>query len=213
MSDKDTKRRIKETSHDLIMQYSIRSVSMDDIATALGMSKKTIYQYYKDKDALVKAVVADIILKNQGCCEKDKKNSNNAVHEIFLAMDMLVEMFRSMNPSVLFDMQKYHPAAFQLFYKHKNEFIYNVLKQNIIRGIREELYRSDINVEIMARYRVESMLIPFNPEFHKNIKSSLLEMEQEIITHYLLGLVSLKGFKLASIYLKKRKSTANPNSK
>ena len=53
----DTKQRIQKAAHDLVMQYSIRSVSMDDIVAHLGMSKKTIYQYFKDKDELVEAVV------------------------------------------------------------------------------------------------------------------------------------------------------------
>jgi TetR/AcrR family transcriptional regulator, cholesterol catabolism regulator len=204
MPELDTKLRIKEAAHDLVMQYSIRSISMDDIASKLGISKKTIYQFYKDKDELIEAVVIDVIKKNQSTCEKDRNCADNAVHEIILAMDMLAEMFHSMNSAILYDMQKYHPAAFQNFYRHKNEFIYNVMKQNILRGIKEELYRPEINPEIMARFRVESMLLPFNPEFSKNLKYSLLESEQEIISHYLFGLVTLKGYKLALKYLQKK---------
>lgn len=204
MTDIDTKQRIQKAAHDLVMQYSIRSVSMDDIAASLGMSKKTIYLYFKDKDELVEAVVDNVIDTNQCICNDDREKAENAVHEIFLVMDMMVEMFKTMNPSILFDMQKYHPAAFRKFQQHRNEYLYNVCWQNLDRGIKEELYRPEINMDIMARYRVETMLTAFNPEFQRSVKQSLIEIEEEIIIHYLFGLVSLKGYKLVLKYMEQR---------
>ena len=200
MTERETKQRIQKAAHDLVMQYSIRSVSMDDIAANLGMSKKTIYQYFKDKDELVEAVVDDIIETNQCACNDDIDKAENAVHEIFLVMDMMAEMFKSMNPSILYDMQKYHPAAFAKFKKHKNEFLYNVCIQNLQRGVKEELYRPEIAIDILCRYRVETMFIPFNPEFQQSLKHGLAKIEEEIIVHFLFGLVSLKGYKLIIRY-------------
>ncbi len=202
----DTKQRIQKAAHDLVMQYSIRSVSMDDIAAHLGMSKKTIYQYFKDKDELVEAVVDGEIQNNQCTCNEDRDIAENAVHEVFLIMERMVEMFQSMNSSILFDMQKYHPAAFRKFQQHRNEYLYNMVKQNLERGIKEELYRPDIHVEILSRYRVETMLIAFNPEFQRSLKQSLLEIEQEIILHFLYGLVSPKGYKLVQKYIEQKET-------
>ena len=213
MTEVDTKQRIQKAAHDLVMQYGIRSVSMDDIAANLGMSKKTIYQYFKDKDELVEAVVDDIIDTNQYACKADIERSENAVHEIFLVMDMMAEMFKSMNPSILFDMQKYHPAAFVKFQKHRNDYIYNVCRQNLERGITEELFRPEINVDIIARYRVETMLTAFNPEFQRSVKQTLLKIEEEIITHYLFGLVSLKGYKLILKYKEQKEKESAKNKK
>jgi len=210
MTETDTKERIQQASNALVMQYGIRSVSMDDIATNLGMSKKTIYQYFKDKDELVEAVVDDIIVTNQFECNADRGKADNAVHEIFLVMDMMAEMFKTMNPSILFDLQKYHPAAFSKFTKHKNEFLYNVCKQNIERGVAEELYRPEIAVDILCRYRVETMFVPFNPEFQKSLKHSLAKIEEEIIIHFLFGLVTLKGYKMIIKY-KEQKENAVKN--
>ena len=201
MTELDTKQRIQQAANDLVMQYGIRSVSMDDIAANLGMSKKTIYQFFKDKDELVEAVVEDVIVTNQCECNADRNRADNAVHEIFLVMDMMAEMFKTMNPSILFDMQKYHPAAFRKFLKHKNEFIYQECTQNLQRGIAEGFYRPGIVVDIICRFRVETMFIPFNPEFQQNLKHKLLKIEEEIIIHYLYGLVSLKGYKLVEKYL------------
>ncbi len=207
MIELDTKQRIKKAAHDLVMQYSIRSVSMDDIAANLGMSKKTIYQYFKDKDELVEAVVDEILETNQYECNADRDKADNAVHEIFLVMDMMAEMFKSMNPSIIYDMQKYHPAAFRKFLKHKNEFLFNVCTQNLERGIKEELYRPELTVDIMCRYRVETMFIPFNPEFQQSLKHSLVKIEEEIIVHFLFGLVSLKGYKLIMKYKEQKEKT------
>ncbi|HMJ47261.1 MAG TPA: TetR/AcrR family transcriptional regulator [Ferruginibacter sp.] len=204
MTETDVKDRIKFAAHDLVMQYSIRSVSMDDIASSLGMSKKTIYQYYKDKDELIDAVVEGVLQNTQLACNTDRAKADNAVHEVILSMDMIAQMFRKMNPSILFDMQKYHPEAFQRFLKHKNDFIYNILRQNLERGIKEALYRPEINIDILARFRVDSMFIPFTPEFQRNMKYNLLEIEQQIITNFLFGLVTLKGYKLVVKYMQLR---------
>jgi AcrR family transcriptional regulator len=202
--------RIRMKAEALFMQYGLRSVSMDDIATSLGMSKKTIYQYYADKDELVNAVVHVIINHNQGCCENDRNQSENAVHEIFLAMEFMMDIFRSMNPSLLHDMQKYHPQAFQTFSKHKNDYLFSMIKDNILRGIDEGLYRQDIRPDILARFRVESVMLPFHPDFHNKVKTGLAEIEAELLIHFLFGMVSEKGYQLILKY--QQDSTKKINS-
>jgi len=214
MTQTETAERIKQKAFELFMQYGFRSVSMDDIAGNLGMSKKTIYQSFADKEELVTAIVDDTLLENQECCIDDKNKADNAVHEIFLAIDMFVEMFSQMNPSLLYDMQKYHPHAFARFQKHKNEFLYNVMKENIIRGIKEELYRHDLNLEFSARFRVETMMLPFNPEFQHKVKLDIIRMHEEMMMQYLFSLASPKGYKLIVKYQQERtQKTANDAKK
>jgi AcrR family transcriptional regulator len=200
----DTAERIKQQAHDLFMQYGFRSVSMDDIANKLGMSKKTIYQFYADKDELITAVVSETIQENQNCCDQDRKIATDAVHEIFLAIEMVVEMFSTMNPSILFDMQKYHPQAFSKFLEHKNGYFYNVMRENIVRGIKEELFRPDVNIDLMARFRVESMMLTFNPEFISKVKLSMAAIHEELMIQYLFGVASPKGYKLILKYQQER---------
>jgi len=130
----ETADRIKLKAHDLVMQYGIRSVSMDDIASALGMSKKTIYQYFSDKDELVEAVVKNVIEQNRDACMKDKAIAKDAIHEVFLAIEMMQEMFANMNPSIINDMEKFHPKAFAIFHEHKYNFLHKVLQENISRA-------------------------------------------------------------------------------
>lgn len=201
----DTATRILEQAHTLFMQYGLKSVSMDDIASKMGISKKTIYQFYSDKDQLVESVVSKTIAENQQQCDIDTKISKDAVHEIFLAMEMMMNMFQSMNPSLLFDMHKYYPGAFKIFLSHKNEYLYGVIKNNLIRGIEEELYRNDLNIEVITRLRIETIVLPFNPEFQLKIKNNLVEISEEITTHFLFGLVTQKGYKLTLKYLQNKK--------
>ncbi len=208
-----TAERIKHKAHELFMQFGLKSVSMDDIATKLGISKKTIYQYYADKDALVDDVIKSVLQHSEACCDADTKKADNAVHEIFLAMDFIMEVFRSMNPSLLFDMQKYYPAAYQKFAKHKNDYLFGVIKHNLKRGMEEGLYRDDLKVEVIARFRVESMMLPFNPEFHTKVKLNLAAVEQEITLHFLFGMVSPKGYKLAVKYRLDRLKKINKDEK
>jgi len=208
-NDKDTRERISLKAHELIMKYGIRSVSMDDIANALGISKKTIYQYYVDKDELVDAIVEAILRENQGRCNYDKATAQNAVEEVFKVKQQIREVFSNMNPSILHDMQKYHPKAFARFLKHKNDFLYSIIKSNLEKGIAEELYRADINVDILTRFRVESMMMPFNPDFFSKHKHSLLEVEEQLLEHFLFGVVSLKGYKLLLKYKQESEKNAS----
>lgn len=204
MADIETGLRIRQKAHELFMQYGLRSVSMDDIANSLGISKKTIYQYFADKDELVDAVVDAEFTKNEGICEFDRQHSKNAVHEIFMAMDMVVEMFSTMNPSLIFDMQKYYPRAFKKFHKYKNDYLFSVIRDNVLRGISEELYRPEMNIDIISRFRVESIMIPFNPEFHTKMKYNMAEIEEEFIIHFLFGMASPKGYKMIIKYQQER---------
>ncbi len=213
MTDFETGLRIREKARDLFMQYGLRSVSMDDIAGKLGMSKKTIYHHYADKDELIVAVITEEVQQNQHICERDKTNAENAVHEIFLAMDMVVELFSAMNPSLIYDMQKYHPNAFLKFQQHKNDYLYNTILENMGKGIREGLYREDINLDIMARYRVESIMLPFNPDFHTKLKYNLAQIEEELIVHFMFGLASPKGYKLIIKYQQERIKLSNDGKK
>ncbi len=192
----ETAKRIQEDAHALFMQYGLKSVSMDDIASKMGISKKTIYQFFSDKEQLVVEVISAIIKKNQETCSLDKSRSKDAIHEIFLAMLQMSDLFHHMNPSILFDMYKYYPNAYKVFHAHKNDFLFNIIKENLKRGIIEDLYRKDLHIEIVARFRLESMLIPFHPEFQTNIKATLAESSEELSRHFLFGIVSEKGYKI-----------------
>lgn len=196
----ETKERIQKKAHELFLRYGIRSVSMDDIAAQLGMSKKTIYQFFSEKDELVTAVMDEEVSFTQHKCEMCQVDAKNAVDEIFLTLERVLEQFANLNPMVLYDAEKFHPKAFEKFRKMKEEFLYEVVAHNIRRGIEEELYRDTINVEMMSRYRVETMMIPFAMAATSPGKFNLADVSRETIEHFLYGLATLKGYKLISKY-------------
>ncbi|MEX0636696.1 MAG: hypothetical protein WD135_08000, partial [Ferruginibacter sp.] len=108
--------------------------------------------------------------------------------------------------------QKYHPEAHQHFQQHKMQYLLGHIEKNIERGIAEELYRPEINVHILAKFRIESMFIPFHPEFQRSLgKYTLIEIEEQIITNFLFGLVTQKGYKLALKYITQRERKVSNN--
>jgi len=200
----EVQERIKQKADELFRRYGIRSVTMDDIAAQLGMSKKTIYQYYADKDQLVDAVALEEIKFSQDSCLTNADAADNAIEEIFMVMEFVEVMFRNMNPSMLYDLEKYHPGGYRKFLEHKNKFIYEMVKKNIERGIAEELYRAEIDVEILTRYRLESMMMAFNPGLFPSAKFNLVKLQHELLEHFLYGVSTLKGYKLILKYKQQR---------
>jgi len=143
----ETKERIMLKAQELFMQFGIRSVSMDDIANSLGMSKKTVYQYYADKDELVEAVVERHISEVQGECISCRENAKDAIHEINLTMEHIMEELGSMNPMLLYDLEKFHYRSYKRFRDYKDKFLAEMIRRNIEWGIKEELYRAEVNIE------------------------------------------------------------------
>lgn len=209
----DVKERILQKATELYMRFSVRSVTMDDIAEQSGVSKKTIYQFFADKDELVQAVFLAEINESESCCNIDRCAAANAIEEVFKAMEMVERMFRSMNPAVIYDVQKYHPSAYRHFEKHKNEYLHTVIKENLARGIAEGLYRADMNVDIITRFRLESMMLPFSPSFRTVRKYDLADLEIELTLHFLYGIVNPKGYKLILKYQEERNKTTLKDEK
>ncbi|MEJ7912214.1 MAG: TetR/AcrR family transcriptional regulator [Chitinophagaceae bacterium] len=200
----EPKERILQKSDELFNSYGLRSVSMDDIAAQVGMSKKTLYQYFVDKDELVDAVFSSVMEHNKVHCCAEKAAADNAMHEVFLAFDRVQEMFANMNPSVLFDMEKYHPVTFNKFKEFKNSFLLGMIKANIERGIEEGLYRSEIDIDILSRYRIHSIMLAFNKEVFPIHRTQVVQIEQQLVEHFLYGIATAKGIKLILKYKNQR---------
>ena len=96
---------------------------------------------------------------------QDRQIADNAVHEIFLAMDMTDNMLKALNASILFDLEKYHPNTYNKFRAYKNDFLYDIISENLKRGIQEEVYRADLNVDIITRMRLGTTMLSMNMEF------------------------------------------------
>ena len=200
----DVKDRILEKANGLFKRYGIKSITMDEIASQLGISKKTIYQYFADKEELVSSVMDQKIRESQENCLFGIQHAENAIHEEFLVQDKVLEHLDDLNPVALHDMEKFHPATHEKFMHHKNDFMREMVENNLKRGIREGLYRPELRVGILAKFRMDSIYRSLSSDFLPGSSVGLGELHQELFLHYLYGIASLKGYQLIQQYRMER---------
>ena len=198
--DLEIRNRILVKAEEMFLRFGIRSVTMDDMATELGMSKKTLYQFFADKDDLVLEVVKVYTQRSRQDCDCVRSKAKDAIHENLLTMERVMADLANMNPMILFDLQKFHHKAFHAFLEYKKDYLLVFIRENIQRGIQEKIYRTDINVEIMSRFRLESMLIPFNMMIASPTAYSLQQIVQQVAENFIYGLVSPEGYQLFNSY-------------
>jgi AcrR family transcriptional regulator len=196
---------ILEEAEKLFMKYGTKSITMDDVAKQLGMSKKTIYANFKDKDELVTNLVIKMMHKDECNMEERTQLSENAVDEIFLMMDFLKQMLSNINPIIFYDLQKYHNKAYKIMMDFHQNHIYDHVKICLERGIKENVFREDINTEILSQARVAQINWIFESDLIRSGKYSLYEVIQELTTHFLFGICTLSGHILINNYTNKVK--------
>jgi AcrR family transcriptional regulator len=183
-----------------MLQSGLRQVTMDDLAHQLGISKKTIYQYYKDKDDLVKAVVNLELKEHELTCKDCKSKAENAIHEMFLLMENMKAMTQTMNPNSMMELEKHFSNAFDMIKNHKDEFLFSLIKQNLMKGIEEGCYRKDLDIDIISKFRLETVFIPFNLHLFPLSKFNSLEVHTQLMEHFVYGLMTIKGHELMDRY-------------
>jgi AcrR family transcriptional regulator len=196
----EIKDRILQAAMGLFTRNGIRSVSMDDIATHLGISKKTLYKWFENKDQIVSAVINNHLSSVQGECEVLIGQTDNAVDEMVQMMDWAKRQFANINPNAIHDLRKYYPAAWGLFHAHKNNFILSQIQANLRRGVQEGLYRADLDVEVLSRLRLAQIDILFDPDIFPHTRFDQPRVQMACNEHFLLGMVTLKGHKLINEY-------------
>lgn len=144
-------KNLVEKVSELYMRYGIKSVTMDDVARHLGISKKTLYLYVKDKKELVELSVNHHLEKNIEAEKNLRDKKLSAIDELLEVYRFAGEMIKDVNPSYQYDLQKYYPYLCDRFNQFKRENLFEIIKGNLIRGISEGVYRKEINVEIIAK--------------------------------------------------------------
>lgn len=196
----ELKERIFAQAEVLFCRYGIKRITMDDLARDLGISKKTIYLHFKDKDELVHLLITEMLGKESFVIARNELESQNAVEEIFQVVTQLSGLLSRMNPLIFYDLQKFHPNTWELFRNHRYVNMRGCLIRNFKRGIREGLFRKDLKMEILSIMRMNQVDAIFNHVVYPVGNFDLSEVMTEITEHFLYGLCTLKGHILINQY-------------
>lgn len=194
-------KQILTKAEELFLSYGIKSVTMDDFAGKMCMSKKTLYQFVNDKDDLVKKTMKSHIEAEKKTMQEISKQHENAIDEIFAIGRHVLVHLSKMNPSAMYDLQKYHPDGWKLFVDYKNTFIYSCILSNIEKGIKQGMYRGDINPDIVAKIYSARTEIVVNQEVFPFPKYSVMDVYAEYLRYHVRAIASENGIK----YLEKQK--------
>jgi AcrR family transcriptional regulator len=198
----EIKDKISKEAFQLFCHRGIKSVSMDDIAAHLSMSKKTIYKWFQNKDQVVDAGLRIYLFDmNKDCCQLSG-TAGNAMEELFNIMQLVRQKMAGVHPAVFYDLQKFHPASFGIWTAFKNEVLLQQILANLRKGVDEGFYRADFDLEIMARLRLLQVEHAFNPEFFPPGTFNLQQVQLTILEHFMLGIATLKGHRLINAYKK-----------
>ncbi|MDQ2769210.1 MAG: TetR/AcrR family transcriptional regulator [Bacteroidota bacterium] len=196
----EIKDRILNHAQKLFTRNGIKSVSMDDIAADLAISKKTLYKWFENKDQIVQAAMTRHLEGTQLDCNTMIQGSTSAIDELFQMLEWVKQEFSNVHPSIFYDLQKFHPTTWQLWQAHKTEFILSQIIENLRRGITEGLFRSDLDMEVIARLRLAQIEMQFDPEIYPYRAFAQERVSVALLEHFMLGVATLKGHKLINEY-------------
>ena len=188
--------KIKEINHQihlLFQQHGIKSLTIDDLAEKLGCSKKTLYVYYENRaDLVAKVITQDMeehLLEIKLVVDRDL----NPIEEFFKLGQLDLKKIKTIHPSAQYDLKKYYPEAWVVFDQVIKQKSFELTLNNLKKGIDCGVYRPEIRPEILARILSEKIELIFNGDLFQSHLISFAQVYTEMMTHYILGIVSESG--------------------
>lgn len=173
---------------------------MDDISKRLAISKKTIYQHYRDKDEIVCLVTERVMEREEEQINEIKLAAKDVIHELILLSKYIREHGQSVNPSVLFDLQRYHRSAWEIYLKFKeNVFLYSLI-DTLNRGKEKGYIRAEVNVEILSLLRLEEIQMAYDADVFPREKFNFQEVQVQLFEHFVHGILTTKGLETLKLY-------------
>lgn len=201
--DLQTLLKILEGSETLFGKYGIKSITMDDIAKELGMSKKTLYQYVSDKNDLVEKTLDFHLQRSEHTCELLIQEQNNPIEAMLAIGDFFCQHMKDTNPSLMFDLRKYHPSAFQMLNEYRLDTIVKQIKGNLEVGIKDGFYRHDVNTDIIPRLYVAVVDGILESGFFPRDKFKFEEVVNQMLCYHIHGIATPKGIEYLNSISKK----------
>jgi hypothetical protein len=177
----------------VFMKFGIKSVTMDDLARHLGMSKKTIYTFVKDKSDLIEKGLN--LNHGQECQMMDGICSKglNAIDEMFEIGHFVSGMLTDLHPSIHYDLEKYHATAFHTMREKHEVSIYECISANLSKGVKEGLYRKDLNIDVIAKLYTKRVDNVYDAELFPPNEIAFSEVYAIMFRYHILGVASPKG--------------------
>ncbi len=177
----------------LLLRYGFKSMTMDDVAKGLRVSKKTLYQFVENKEDLVKQVMEYDCSKQRKKVKAVQGEGHDAIRESFEFGRYLISLLGEVHPSIHYDLEKYYPRAWDVFLRFKNEEVVGYVQDNLDRGIEEGLYRKDFDPGVIARIYTYRIDVVFHGGLFPPESYSFTRVYQEMFFYHMLGVVSDKG--------------------
>jgi AcrR family transcriptional regulator len=169
---------------------------MDDIAEKLGISKRTIYETFKDKNELLLSCFEEYSNERYQANEAIIKDSQNLLEAIFLFIREGASMMNSLNPAFFSDLKRYHNDLWVIASKQQNEKNYNLAYRLVRKGINEGIFRKDINIDIVVKIILEQMKFMVDNEVFPSDKYKRSEVFSNIVINFTRGIATDKGIEL-----------------
>jgi len=185
--------QILEQVRRLYQSYGIKSVTMDDVANKLCISKKTLYEYFTDKEDLVRQVMLNEHTRWFEVLKETERGDLNAIEELFEVYKILKRMFREYNPSMEYDLRKYYPDLAAKLRTIRRKMILESGYRNMTKGKREGLYRKDLNSKIIARLHLLKIENMIDTDMFSIGELTSFKVFHEIFVYHLNGIMSPKG--------------------
>ncbi|KIA97843.1 MULTISPECIES: TetR/AcrR family transcriptional regulator [unclassified Flavobacterium] len=145
--------KIISKASDLFLKLGFKSVTMDDIAGEMCISKKTIYKYFCNKEVLIKESTSSVHQKVHEIIDSIVVKNHNAIQENFEIREMFKNMFQSsIDTSPIYQLKKHYPEIYTNLMRHEIDQCSQYFRDNITKGIEQKLYREDINVDIYVKF-------------------------------------------------------------
>lgn len=202
------KKDILEQAHRLFMRFGIKSMTMDDVATQLRVSKKTLYEHFTDKNDLVEQVVAGVRDHHRTTIDGICAKGLNAIDENQEIITFIVGQIAGVHPSVQFDLQKYHPKAWGLLEEQERTDIHQCVGANLRKGIKEGLYRENLDVEVITRLYIARIDSTWDGRVFPPDRFSVKDVLWKHFEYHIRGIASRKGLEYLEKKAKKERTVA-----
>ncbi len=185
--------KLIQKASDLFLSYGFKSVTMDDIANSLGISKKTIYQNFDNKTKLVEATSLYVFNKIAHGIDCICKRDHNPVEEFYDIKKFIMEHLKDEKSSPQYQLKKYYPKIFKSLKIKQFDVMQTCVNSNLTRGIEQGLYRDSINFEFISRVYFNTMMALKDEELFPKENFNTHMLMENFIEYHLRGICTEKG--------------------